>query len=328
VSLSLQPKHITQLKDGTMPRDLPLGNGSLLVAFDKHYQIRDLYWPYVGQENHALGHPFRLGVWVDRQFRWLDDSRWECKLRYLPETLVTDVALKHPDLGIVLRVADAVDFHENLLVRRFEVQNLAPQEKEVRLFFHHDFHIGGNEVGDTAYYEPDRRAVLHYKGARWFLINGAVDVDGNDPGPGWDATPDTHPGLVVGLHQWACGLKEIHNLEGTWKDAEDGELEGGSVAHGSVDSTVGLTVRVPGNGSRRYDQSPGAAARPRVILTARLRFLEALARKSSARFGQSSFPSGRTIQTQPAGNSHSNRQRRGHHRCQRFGHLFRGAGYL
>jgi hypothetical protein len=25
-----------------MPRDLPLGNGSLLVAFDKDYQIRDL----------------------------------------------------------------------------------------------------------------------------------------------------------------------------------------------------------------------------------------------------------------------------------------------
>ena len=46
-----------------MPRDLPLGNGSLLVAFDKHYQIRDLYWPHVGQENHALEHAFRLGVW-------------------------------------------------------------------------------------------------------------------------------------------------------------------------------------------------------------------------------------------------------------------------
>lgn len=28
-----------------MPRDLPLGNGSLLLAFDENYQIRDLYWP-------------------------------------------------------------------------------------------------------------------------------------------------------------------------------------------------------------------------------------------------------------------------------------------
>ncbi len=31
-----------------MPRDLPLGNGSFLVSFDRYYQIRDLYWPHVG----------------------------------------------------------------------------------------------------------------------------------------------------------------------------------------------------------------------------------------------------------------------------------------
>src|SRR3989304_1910910 len=112
---SLFLRNITVLKDGIVPRDLPLGNGSLLVAFDKDYQIRDLYWPHVGQENHALGHAFRLGVWVDGQFRWLDDSRWEREMKYLPEALVTEVTLKHPELDIVLRVADAVDFHENLL---------------------------------------------------------------------------------------------------------------------------------------------------------------------------------------------------------------------
>ena len=233
-----------------MPRDLPIGNGSLLVAFDHNYQIRDLYWPHVGQENHALGHPFRTGVWVDEQFRWLDNSGWDRDMKYQTETLVTDVTLKHPDLGIVLQVADTVDFHENLLVRAIEIQNQTGQEREVRLFFHHDFHISGNEVGDTAYYEPDRRAVLHYKGARWFLINGAAVLEDGDPGPGWAATPDTYPGLVVGLHQWACGLKEIRNLEGTWKDAEDGWLSGESVAHGSVDSTVGLTVHVPADGNR------------------------------------------------------------------------------
>ena len=55
-----------------MPRDIPVGNGSLLVNFDQTYQLRDLYWPHVGQENHSPGHPFRFGVWVDGQFRWID----------------------------------------------------------------------------------------------------------------------------------------------------------------------------------------------------------------------------------------------------------------
>ena len=58
-----------------MPRNLVLGNGNMLVAFDKTHQIRDFYYPHVGQSNHALGHPFRMGVWVDSAFSWLDDDR-------------------------------------------------------------------------------------------------------------------------------------------------------------------------------------------------------------------------------------------------------------
>jgi glucoamylase len=54
-----------------MPRDILIGNGSLLVNFDQPYQLRDLYWPHVGRENHTAGHPSRFGVWVDGQFRLL-----------------------------------------------------------------------------------------------------------------------------------------------------------------------------------------------------------------------------------------------------------------
>src|SRR3974377_458211 len=95
-----------------MPRDLPLGNGSLLVAFDQNYQVRDLYWPHVGQENHALGHPFRMGVWVEGQFRWFDDSGWQRSLNYHTETLVSAVKMVHPDLKVSIESADTVDFHE------------------------------------------------------------------------------------------------------------------------------------------------------------------------------------------------------------------------
>ena len=36
-----------------MPRDLPVGNGQMLVNFDRHYRIRDLYYPHIGEENHG-----------------------------------------------------------------------------------------------------------------------------------------------------------------------------------------------------------------------------------------------------------------------------------
>src|SRR5438270_119290 len=48
-----------------MPRDLPLGNGDFLVTFDSRYQLRDIYYPNVGQENHTVGEPSRFGLWVD-----------------------------------------------------------------------------------------------------------------------------------------------------------------------------------------------------------------------------------------------------------------------
>jgi GH15 family glucan-1,4-alpha-glucosidase len=55
-----------------MPRDLPVGNGSLLLNFDKSYNLRDIYWPHVGQELHTAGDISHTGVWVDGQFAWLD----------------------------------------------------------------------------------------------------------------------------------------------------------------------------------------------------------------------------------------------------------------
>ncbi len=233
-----------------MPRDIPLGNGNLLVAFDRNYQIRDLYWPHVGQENHALGHVFRMGVWTKGELSWMDDPRWDRDLKYKPESMVTDITLKNPDLGLVIKATDAVDFHEDLLIRRFDITNLEGEGKEVRLFFHQDFHIAGSELGDTAYYEPQRRAVIHYKGAHWFLINGAVLTTDQNPESGWLPADDTASGYQIGIHGWSCGLKEVHNLQGTWRDAEDGELSGNAIADGPVDSTISFTLQIQGKQTR------------------------------------------------------------------------------
>src|SRR4030067_2781003 len=90
-----------------MPRDLPIGNGALLVNFDSLYQIRDIYFPYVGMENHAQGHAFRFGVWVDGMFRWIDDPGWVRDLRYRTDTLVTSVGLPHPEPGLRIQNAGA-----------------------------------------------------------------------------------------------------------------------------------------------------------------------------------------------------------------------------
>ena len=207
-----------------MPRDLPLSNGTLLVAFDLEYRIRDIYFPHVGMENHAVGHPFRVGVWTEGRFGWMD-ADWQPALRYADPTMVSDVTAASEPLNIALQFTDAVDFYENVFVRRVRVTNRAAAAREIRVFLHHDFHLKENDVGDTALYSPETQALLHYKDDRYFLINCLA-------------------GETVGVQHYACGQKEVGGAEGTWRDAEDGVLSGNPIAQGSVDSTLGVSLTV------------------------------------------------------------------------------------
>ena len=208
-----------------MPRDIPVGNGSLLINFDHTGQVRDIYWPYVGQENHTSGRVCRMGVWVDGAFSWLDSDDWQRSLRYSKDSLITDSTLENSKLGLRLLLRDGVDFHEDLFLRQCTVENLEQNNRQVRLFFCHDLTISGTTVGDSAYYEPEQQALFHYKGKRWFKIELLRGWPGN-----WQG----------GLDQWAIGIKDVRGLEGSWKDAEDGELSGNPVAQGSIDSVCGL----------------------------------------------------------------------------------------
>ena len=60
-----------------MPRDIPVGNGTILFTFDEHYRIRDIYSPRVGRHNHTDGHVQRFGVWADGKLSWVEEDSWE-----------------------------------------------------------------------------------------------------------------------------------------------------------------------------------------------------------------------------------------------------------
>ncbi len=211
-----------------MPKDIPVSNGSLLLNFDADYQIRDVYFPFVGQENHSKGDPFRFGVWVDQRCHWMS-SAWVKDLRYENNSLVTEVRLINEAIGLELHCADVVDIDLNVYIRRIEVKNLYATERQVRLFVGHDFTLYGNDVGDTAYFDPRTASLIHYKASRYFLIDCAVDGS-------------------AGVQHYTCGGRDVAGREESWRDAEDGELKGNAIAWGSADSTIGLHLLLPPRG--------------------------------------------------------------------------------
>lgn len=211
-----------------MPRPLVLGNGQILVCFDDRLVIRDLYYPFVGQLNHIVGHRNQVGLWVDEEFAWMGDNGWERHLGYRPGSLVTASFCRHDRLGLEVEVRDGVHHRENIFLRRLRVRNRLESARQVRAFVTSDFNLDESDVGDTALWDPTLGVIYHYKRNRCFLIGGH--------------------GPEGGVHEFATGRKRFQGAEGTWRDAEDGRLEMHPISQGAVDSTIGFQMAIPPSG--------------------------------------------------------------------------------
>lgn len=213
-----------------MPREIVLGNGVVTVALDGNLTVNDFFYPRVGLENHLAGHKLRTGVWTGGRFTWLGNG-WQIGMKYLPETLVSKCIAGNREFDLELEVNDAVHYFLSLYLRKMTVNNLSESARTIRVFFAHDFHIYGEETGDTAMYEPVVKALVHYKRRRYFLADGITD-------------------LKESMQQFATGYKESMGREGTWKDAEDGVLQGNPIAQGAVDSVMSFELEMKPKSAR------------------------------------------------------------------------------
>ncbi|MEW9698443.1 glycoside hydrolase family 15 protein [Paenibacillus sp. SI8] len=211
-----------------MARDLPIGNGNVLINFDAAYNIRDMYFPLVGQENQSSDHLSHFGVWCEEGFFWIDDSEVSRSLGYLEDSLVTNATCTHERLGLELLIRDGVDVQHNVFLRKVRLENRWDKERIIKLYFHLDLQIYGNGIGDTIYFDPELNSLIFYKGHRYLSLSCLSPDEGK-----------------VKMSGYATGQKGINGLEGTWRDAADGHLGGNPIAQGSVDGVIELTVTLP-----------------------------------------------------------------------------------
>ncbi len=230
-----------------MPRSLVLGNGHMLATFDEHLQMRDLYYPYVGMEDQTTyGHVHRFGFFVEgKGFSWVSDGSWQISPQYEKDTLTANSTLRNDTLGLAMTVRDYVHPVHNILVRHFFISTTDGSPKKVRCFFNHDFHIYGDKQKDTAFYEPYTNSVIHYREKRYFLVGGessdATECVTGVRGGKYASVLRSMEGLkTCGISSYTTGKAGYRGLEGTWRDAEDGELSRHPIEQGSVDSTVAI----------------------------------------------------------------------------------------
>lgn len=220
-----------------MGRPVMLGNGSLTVGLNEIGLVHDFYYPYVGLDNltTARSTHHKIGVWVDDTFSWVDEASWKVITDVESEALISNVVFVNADLQVELHTSDFVDLEFNAFCRQITVKNNADHPRNIRLFMHQVFQISRGGRADTALFEPTHNYLLDYKG-RCSLLVYSQTAD--------DSTP---------FFQYSVGNYGIEGKEGTWRDAEDGELSCNPVEHGGVDSVISNSLDIPAQSEKVID---------------------------------------------------------------------------
>jgi len=205
-----------------MPKAITLSNGNLLINLGQTAEVRDLYFPYVGLENHIGGHfAHSLGVFADGEMSWLADSDWVVKVESENDILASRIEAVNQTRGVSLLLTDLVYNEKNIFLRKIVIKNLrSDQTRLIKIFFHHQFELYESHTAHTAYFDPASHTIIHYRNCRVFLANATLE------GKPFD--------------DYSTGIFNSEGKEGTHKDATDGRLEKNNIEHGQVDSVIGL----------------------------------------------------------------------------------------
>lgn len=194
------------------------GNGQILLTLDDTGEWNNLFFPYPGQFQHLR--EMRLGLYdVDRRaFHWLRPGNG-FQLTVPPSVVGTFPTSVWTGHGLSLSVEEIVHPNHDLALRILRFR--APERRRLRVFSYQSFKIAESLYQETAYVDPSASSLVHYKRGFYFEFFGD---------PAFDAA--------------VCGEHTLKGLQGTYVDAEDGELNGRTIAHGAADSVMQWNVDV------------------------------------------------------------------------------------
>lgn len=187
-------------------RFLSLGNSKLSILYDENFYIKDIYYPYKGIFNHSFGGSFKIGIFHDGKFKWIEEIK-DKKIE--SHALFGKLTLNFENLEASM--IDVVTLKRDALIRKIELSQRA------EIVFYNDFRICSNKLGDSAIYDPDLDSIIHYKNEFFFLIGGSERIENFDIG-------NRESGKVL-------------------KNCENHNLQKGLAERGSVDSALSFSSK-------------------------------------------------------------------------------------
>ncbi|WP_449461715.1 glycoside hydrolase family 15 protein [Tardisphaera miroshnichenkoae] len=189
-------------------RSVFISNGSLAALYDSNFCLRDLYYPYLGKHNQSVAGKFKVGIWHDGKFTWLENVQDK---NIQMQGLMGSLELQWDGLSVSIK--DLVTLDYPAILRKVAIDG----DGFVRVLFYNDFKLNDYEIGDTAFYDPADDAVYHYKDFTWFGI-----------------------GSTSPIYEYTTGRRDLNAV---LPDCEDGSLSKNPIAQGSVASAVSMASK-------------------------------------------------------------------------------------
>ncbi|MES2153984.1 MAG: glycoside hydrolase family 15 protein [bacterium] len=197
------------------------GNQRLLLTIDERGSWAQLYFPQPGMHQQLQGARVGLFDEATKAFAWVDqEGELPTGMHYLEDSNACRTSLRRMGLDVTLE--DVVHPNLDLVIRRIALRNPGPTTRRMRIFRYQSLNIAGSMYQDTAYWDPETKTITHYKGNFYFQMSGKPDFD-----------------------QVSCGEHTLKGLKGSYVDAEDGTLQGGTISHGAADSVVQWNLEIP-----------------------------------------------------------------------------------
>jgi GH15 family glucan-1,4-alpha-glucosidase len=195
-------------------RVLNVGNSKLLVNLDNYGRIIDIYYPYVGMENHTNGKPVRYYFFQDKLY---EDVEWKSEINYLNGTNIGEIKSVINDKISVISY-DFTDLYEPIYYKIMKFYNKTDEKIKAKLLLFFDLDLYASPYGDTAFYDPETSAIVHYKSKRYVGVKLF--------------------GIMRDLSDYTVGKGEV------FEDIKDGKLAGKAIDNGDVQFALGLDLEI------------------------------------------------------------------------------------
>lgn len=198
-----------------MSTALVLGNGSLLINIDEELQVKDFYFPHVGQENHLTSFINKVIFRINGQLSLLNRNEWDIDYNYEVDSLVGKSRIYNRIHNIEIFFYDFVIPNDNIFFRYFIVNNKSQKPTEVSVYFQNNFSLYETDIGDTCVWYQPASCLVHYKKNRYIGV-----------------------GSTKKLYQFTCAARTDNENRGAYPDLTTGELHFNPISNGSVNSCI------------------------------------------------------------------------------------------